>query len=529
MHWTDVPAIRHEAHFGRVMRCFAERPRNLNAMLAATVARCADREALVDGSYRHDYAKLDRVTDRLAGHLHRLGVARGDRIVLFLPNERAFVQALLATLRIGAIAVPVNVREQRSELAFILAQCGARAIVFDAALADRIPTPADVPALAIRIATGRAPGAVRLDELLETHSPAAPRADPDEEEPAVILYTSGTTGQPKGAMLTHLNLVHTCLHYRTCMRLTEADRSVLAVPASHVTGLAAILLSMFAVGGCAVLMREFKAGAFLELAARERMTHTLVVPAIYNLCLREPAFDRFDLAAWRIGGFGGAPMPEGTIRSLAAKLPGLTLMNAYGATETTSPTTIMPMGLQTANLDSVGTVVPCGEVRVMDDAGHEVGPGESGEIWIAGPMVVPGYWDNPEASAREFAGGYWKSGDIGSIDARGFVRVFDRKKDMINRGGYKIYSAEVESVLSLHPAVLESALVAVADPVLGEKAHAFVVSRDPTCTVEQIRVHCARHLADYKVPDFVTLRAEPLPRNANGKLLKRALRQAAPD
>jgi acyl-CoA synthetase (AMP-forming)/AMP-acid ligase II len=144
-------------------------------------------------------------------------------------------------------------------------------------------------------------------------------------------------------------------------------------------------------------------------------------------------------------------------------------------------------------------------------------------------MVVPGYWDNPEASAREFAGGYWKSGDIGSIDARGFVRVFDRKKDLINRGGYKIYSAEVESVLSLHPAVLESALVAVADPVLGEKAHAFVVSRDPACTVEQIRVHCARHLADYKVPDFVTLRAEPLPRNANGKLLKRALRAAAPD
>jgi acyl-CoA synthetase (AMP-forming)/AMP-acid ligase II len=308
------------------------------------------------------------------------------------------------------------------------------------------------------------------------------------------------------------------------MRLAETDRSLLAVPASHVTGLAAILLPMFAVGGCVILMREFKARPFLDLAARERMTHTLVVPAIYNLCLREPDFDRFDLSDWRIGGFGGAPMPEGTLRLLAEKLPGLTLMNAYGATETTSPTTIMPPGLQAAHLDSVGAVVPCGDLRVMDDDGREVAPGEPGEIWIAGPMVVPGYWDNPEATAREFAGGYWKSGDIGSRDADGFVRVFDRKKDLVNRGGYKIHSAEVESVLSLHPLVVESALVAQPDPVLGEKTHAYVVTHDPACTAEALRVHCARHLADYKVPDFVTLRAEPLPRNANGKLLKRLLR-----
>jgi len=283
---------------------------------------------------------------------------------------------------------------------------------------------------------------------------------------------------------------------------------------------------MFAVSGCVVLMREFKAHAFLELAARERVTHTLVVPAIYNLCLRDPDFERFDLSAWRIGGFGGAPMPEGTLRLLADKSPGLILMNAYGATETTSPTTIMPMGMQAAHLDSVGAVVPCGDVRVMDDEGREVPRGQPGELWIAGPMVVPGYWDNPEATAREFAGGYWKSGDIGSIDAQGFVRVFDRKKDLVNRGGYKIQSAEVESVLSLHPAVVESALVAVPDPVLGEKAHAHVVTHDPACTAEALRAHCARHLADYKVPDFVTLRAEPLPRNANGKLLKRLLRAA---
>ena len=524
MHWTDVPALREETHFGRKLRCFAERPKNLNALFAATVERYGDREALVTDRYRLDYGKLDRVADRLAGHLHRLGVARGDRVVLFLPNDREFVYALLAVLRLGAVAVPVNVREQRPELAFILAQCGAKAIAFDAALADRLPPPAEGLPLAVRISAGHSPGATGLDELLETRSPAAPAAEPGEEEPAVILYTSGTTGRPKGAMLTHLNIVHSVLHYRTCMRLTAADRSLLAVPASHVTGLVAITLAMFAVGGCVIALREFKARAFLELAARERMTHTLVVPAIYNLCLREPDFERFDLSAWRIGGFGGASMPEGTIRALAEKLPGLTLLNAYGATETTSPTTIMPMGLQAAHLDSVGVVVPCGDVLAMDDAGREVAPGETGEIWIAGPMVVPGYWDNPEATAREFERGYWKSGDLGSIDAQGFVRVFDRKKDLINRGGYKVYSAEVESVLSLHPAVVESALIAVPDPVLGEKAHAHVVTRDPACGADLLRAHCAQHLADYKVPDFFTFRTEPLPRNANGKLLKRALR-----
>jgi acyl-CoA synthetase (AMP-forming)/AMP-acid ligase II len=310
------------------------------------------------------------------------------------------------------------------------------------------------------------------------------------------------------------------------MRLTEADRSVLAVPASHVTGLVAILWSMLGVGGSALLMREFRGHDFMALAARERMTHTLVVPAIYNLLLRHREFERHDLSAWRVGGFGGAPMPEGTIRMLAEELPGLTLANAYGATETTSPTTIMPLGLQAANLDSVGIVVPCGDVRVMDDDGREVPRGEEGELWIGGPMVVPGYWDNPEATAREFVGGYWKSGDLGSVDADGFVRILDRKKDMVNRGGYKVFSAEVESVLSLHPAVVESAIVARPDPVLGEKVEAFVVQREPGTSAAELRAHCARQLADYKVPDFFTFREEPLPRNANGKILKRALRDA---
>jgi acyl-CoA synthetase (AMP-forming)/AMP-acid ligase II len=340
-----------------------------------------------------------------------------------------------------------------------------------------------------------------------------------------VLYTSGTTGRPKGAMLTHLNIVHSVLHFCGCMRLDDRDRSVLAVPASHVTGLVAILLTMVGCGGCSLILRDFRGQDFLALAARECMSHTLIVPAMYSLLMRHRDLEAHDLSAWRVGAFGGAPMPEATLRLLAHELPGLTLVNAYGATETTSPTTIMPLGLQPDHVDSVGVVVPCGDVRVMDEHGREVPRGREGELWIAGPMVVPGYWADAEATAREFCGGYWKSGDIGVVDTEGFVRLLDRKKDLVNRGGYKVYSAEVESVLSLHPDVLEAAIVARPDPVLGEKIEAVVLTRGGEVSADDLRAHCARQLADYKVPDFVTFRDTPLPRNANGKVLKGLLRE----
>jgi acyl-CoA synthetase (AMP-forming)/AMP-acid ligase II len=519
-----LPRLRREAHFGRVVTCFAERPAQLNALFAQTLARHAADEALVCAERRISYAELDRCAQRVAAGLARDGLRAGDRIALLCANEPEFVFALLAVFRLGAIAVPINVREQRPELAYVLNQCKARALVFDADLAERIPAPDALPHLALRYAVGDAPGVRPFAQLVESAAQAPAPAAAGEDETAVILYTSGTTGHPKGAMLTHLNLIHSALHFEHCMEFGSAERALLAVPASHVTGLVAIILTMLRTGGCVLMLREFRARAFLELASQERMSYTLVVPAIYNLCLREPDFDNYDLSRWRVGGFGGAPMPEGTIRALAQKLPRLTLVNAYGATETTSPTTSMPLGAQAAHLDSVGVVVPCGEMRVMDDEGREVPPGASGELWIAGPMVVPGYWDNAAATQSEFCGGYWKSGDIGSVDADGYVRILDRKKDLINRGGYKIYCVEVENVLSLHPAVADAAVVSRPDPVLGEKTQAFVFLADPACSADALRAHCAQHLADYKVPDFITFVEQPLPRNANGKLLKRQLR-----
>ena len=199
-------------------------------------------------------------------------------------------------------------------------------------------------------------------------------------------------------------------------------------------------------------------------------------------------------------------------------------MNAYGATETTSPASLMPPTETAARLDSVGLAVPCGEILVMGDDGREVPRGAEGEVWLRGPMVVSGYWNDAKATAESFVAGYWRSGDIGSIDAEGYLRVFDRRKDMINRGGYKIYSIEVENVLMGHADVVEAAVIAKPCPVLGERAHAVVCLKRPGATSEELARHCALSLADYKVPDSFSFRPDPLPRNANGKVIKRQLR-----
>jgi long-chain acyl-CoA synthetase len=314
------------------------------------------------------------------------------------------------------------------------------------------------------------------------------------------------------------------LHYQACMRLEPADRSALGVPASHVTGLVAVIATMLHVGGSIVIAPPFKAERFIALMAAEKISHTMMVPAIYQLCLMHPSFASADLSAWRIGSYGGAPMPVATIDALTARLPGITLLNAYGATETTSPATMMPMGQTRAHADTVGLALPATDIRVMDDAGIELPVGETGELWIAGPMVVPGYWANPEATASSFTAGYWHSGDLGSMDAEGYVRVFDRKKDMLNRGGFKIYSVEVENVLMAWPGMVEAAIIGRPCPVLGERVHAVLYA--PGCPPDEaaVRRHCAERLADYKVPETWQWCSEPLPRNANGKLMKRLLR-----
>jgi len=524
MDWSIDPAMRHEARFGdRVVLAFAERPKSVWEMVASAVSGNPDGEALICGERRMNWRDVAQASARIATGLREQGLQRGDRIALLLGNRIEFPLAVFAAAQLGLVTVLLSTRQQTPEIAYVLSDCGAKLLIHEAALADRLPDAADVPDLKHRIAVDDEARLSPFAELAD-RAPLQQATAVGEEDTAMILYTSGTTGRPKGAMLSHCNIIHSAMIYESCMRLTAADRSIAAVPLAHVTGVVANIMAMARAAGALVIMPEFKAAQYLKLAARERITQTVMVPAMYNLCLLQAEFEAFDLSSWRIGGYGGAPMPVATIERLAAKIPGLRLINAYGSTETTSPSTLMPGELTAAHIDSVGLPCPGARIMVMGADGCEVPRGETGEIWIGGAQVIKGYWNNPKATAETFTGGFWHSGDIGSIDADNFVRVFDRQKDMINRGGLKIYSAEVESVLAGHASVVESAIVAKPCPVLGERVHAVVVTRDAV-TAEALRAWCAERLSDYKVPETIALSAEPLPRNANGKVMKRQLRE----
>lgn len=527
MIWPSKPVgrLRDEAHFGdRIVRCFADRPAHVDAMLKRSVEAGPDREALVCGPVRWTYAQIDAAVEAVAANLwNRFRTRPGDRIALYGGNAPESVLVFLAGARIGAIVIPLSERLRRAELQYMLSDSGARILIFEAGLAEHIPDTGRTPGIEHRIAFGEgSSGAVSFDLLREPgtvpHPPIA------EEEIAFILYTSGTTGRPKGALLTHINVVHSAMHYRVCMGLTAADRSLMAVPVAHVTGLIAQLLTMVHAGGATVMMRSFKADLALAAITEERITHAVLVPAMYELMLRHPDFATADLGSLRIGAFGGAPMPQATIAALRECVPNLTLMNAYGATETTSPATLLPPGAIETRPGSVGRAVHCADIRIMDEHHCEVPAGQSGEIWIGGPMVVPGYWKNADATADSFTAGYWHSGDVGRIDEDGYLEVLDRTKDMINRGGYKIYSAEVENVMTQHVDVVECAVVAKPCPVLGERVHAFVVLTGTGTGDKELKGFCAERLADYKVPETFTRVEGALQRNANGKVMKDRLR-----
>lgn len=520
---SSMPPIRFESAFGdRLVRTFAERPANFDMLIRQTIERNPDAEVLVHDGTRLTYGEFGRKLDAVAAGLAARGVGQGDRVGILCDNGIDALVALFGAIRRGAIAVPMGTRQQTAELEHVFNDAGIVALVFDAALADRLPVAEKTPTLRHRFVTaGNDDGVSPFSELL-AEAPFGP-VSIDQRDTAIIMYTSGTTGRPKGAMLPHLAMVHTAMHFVLALGHNSGSRALLTIPASHISGLGAVVMAMLHAGGCIVIDNAFRASSFLARMEAERVTFTVLVPAMYKLCLLDPAFERTDLSHWKIGLFGGAIMPPATIRELAEKLPHLQLINAYGATETTSPATIMPPGRIGEAPDSIGHVVPCGDIRVMDEEGREVPRGEPGELWIGGPMIAVGYWNNPRATAENFTAGYWHSGDIGSIDADGFVRIFDRKKDMINRGGYKIYSAEVENVLARHPEVVESVVVGRPDSVLGERVHAFVCTRTENVSQEELAAFCAAELSDYKVPESWMLSNEPLPRNANGKFEKRKL------
>lgn len=520
--------IRLEQHYGqRVVRCFQDRPSDVISMWSEAAQRHPTAEALVCGATRLSWAQLENQVLRLASALQSRGVERGDRVALLLGNGVEFVICSYAIMAIGAVVVPLSVRDQSAGIGYILRNCNACMLIHEASLRQVVSALEDIPSLSHKVAVGGAANAADAFENLLTHDPLPRCAPVQEEDLAMLVYTSGTTGFPKGAMLTHLGIVHTILHYAQTLGLDGNVRGCAVVPLSHVTGLVAIMAVTLGLGGTLIVVPHFKASELLPLAAAQRISFTIMVPTMYQLLLLQEDFRRHDLSAWTVGGYGGAPMPPDTIDRLAQWLPALRLSNCYGATETTSPAAIMPAPLTRAHLDSVGPPLPCAEIAIMDEHGHAVPPGEIGELWLKGPMVAPGYWNNPEATQESFVDGYWRSGDVGRMDAHGFLYVLDRRKDMLNRGGYKIFSVEVENTLCEHPDVLEAAVVARPCPVLGERVHVFVTLREHRNTeADALQSFCSERLADYKVPESFTVSHDPLPRNANGKLLKRVLREA---
>jgi len=523
---NDSGGLITETHFGRTLTCFAERPRNIGAMLCATAARHSDGDAVIDGRRRLSYAELLRRAEGMVVAMHRVGLARGDRVGIWSGNRWEAIAAVVACLRAEFVAVPLGHRLQTDEVDYMLNDSGAKALIVDDVLAARVPGKRRLPDL--RHVFPLTDKGVHKTFAADAASEPGPPPVGNEETLAFLMYTSGTTGRPKGAMITHFNLAHSVLHYIRGMRLSDKlERTLLAVPFTHITGLVAQILTMFACAGAIVVQREFKADAAVRLLRDERVTHAVMVPAMYNLMLRSGGLEAAPLPCFRIGAYGGAPMPPALTEEIHRRLPGLELMNAYGSTETTSPATLLPAADTVRRRDSVGLPMHCAEIFVCDEEGRELPPGSVGELRIGGPMVVPGYWNLPEVNRDTFGDGSWRSGDIGRIDADGYVEVLDRSKDMINRAGYKVYSAEVEGLLVQHPEVVEAAVVARPCPVLGERVHAFVTVTSDQPTARELTHFVAARIADYKVPETFTLQAEPLPRNANGKIVKSSLRARA--
>ncbi len=463
----------------------AERPATLWRLLADSAARWPHRVALTNGAVT--YGALVERAEAVAAAWHAAGVGAGDRVAILAANGVPFVVAFFAAQRLGAVAVCLNTKLAAPELAWQVGDCAAGAIVVEREFVDKAP---------------RLPLTWMAEDL--------PRGDPGHLPPpgdgSVILYTSGTTGRPKGCVLTGFNLGHTVVSYARCFALGPDDRTLIAVPIFHVTGLAAQLLTLLYVGGSCALLPRFSAAEALEWLVRQRITHMLSVPTVYAMLVDLPDRGDADLSAWRIGAYGGAAMPAAVIGDLRRWLPGLDLRNTYGLTEVASPAVIAPPG---PDPDTVGLPVPVGECRL----------GADDELLIRGPMVTPGYWGRG-ASTED---GWLRTGDVAAI--RGSrVAIRDRLKDMINRGGEKVHCLEVEDALCSHPAVLEAAVVGIPDRVYGERVVAFVVPRARAAPEpDALRRHVAARLARYKVPERITLLPE-LPRNASGKVEKGRLR-----
>nr|WP_263324921.1 class I adenylate-forming enzyme family protein [Neobacillus sp. Marseille-Q6967] len=517
-----------EIHFNRQVNVFEKRPKNLFAMLEESVQKYGEREALVMEGIRLTYKEMHEKVERIAGNLQKsMCVKKGDRIVILLGNNIEFCLLVFACAKLGAIVVPLNTRLKERELSYMLKQSGSRILFVDDEFLPKVEEMRDqesIDSVEYFFLIGNQTGK-RKDylpyEILEQSSSVV-ETTITEDDPLFIMYTSGTTGLPKGAVGSHLGAIHSSMNYEMVMKTDQQATTLIAVPLFHVTGLIGQLFHMVRVGGTSVIMRRFKTEEFIRLTAEEQVSFLFNVPTIYTMMMVHPDFSQYDYSRVNIIAYGGAPMSMETIYKLRKYFPNSHLHNAYGATETSSPATIMPQNFEDTKVASVGLPVPVGEMKVVNDYDEPCSPNEVGELLIKGPMIVEGYWDNEVANQTSFLDGYWRSGDLAKIDEDGFVYIVDRKKDLINRGGEKIFSIEVENVLYEHPKVLEAAIVGVPDALFGEVVKAVIVPKE-TVGEQEIKDFVAERLANYKVPKYVEF-VSALPRNAAGKILKNELK-----
>jgi long-chain acyl-CoA synthetase len=494
---------------------------NLATILTDSATRDPDRVALkldygADAPAEVSYGLLDGATALMAGLLAEKGVGPGDRVGIMLPNVPYFAVCYYGVLRAGGVVVPMNVLLKQREVAFYLrdpeaklllawhgfaedAQAGAREAGVDCVLVE--------------------PGA--FEQLLGASAPRADVADTDSDDTAVILYTSGTTGTPKGAELTHANLKRNCEIARALFGLGDEAVTLGALPLFHAFGQTCALNATIAGGGMLTLIPRFDPVKALEIIERDRVSVFEGVPTMYNAMLHCPDASRYDTSTLKLCASGGAAMPVEVMHGFEEKF-GCKVLEGYGLSET-SPVASFNHPDRERKAGSIGTPVEGVEMKVVDDEGHDLPTGEVGEIVIRGHNVMKGYWNRPDATAEAIRDGWFHTGDMAKVDEDGYFFIVDRKKDMIIRGGYNVYPREIEEVLYEHPAVREVAVVGIPHDELGEEVGAAVALKDGVeVTTDELRQHVKAQVAAYKYPRIVWL-VEDLPKGPTGKILKREI------
>jgi len=498
-------------------------PFNVAALLRRNAWRRADAEALVDDGRRWTYAELDRDVDAHGHALRDVGVTPGDVVAIVGRNSATYVIALLAIARIGAVSLPLNWRLHPRELAELTERAGVTALLIDEDFPDAAAAIGAVPSVRAVIVDGEAGHGIPLATLLADARGREPLADVDVDgdAPQRILFTSGTTSKPKGVIHTHQNSAYNLLAQILELELTPDDRPMISAPLFHVSGLEAPGYHTFALGGTMVLTRSYGGRDIIELAARERVTGVVLAAQILLDILAMDDLESFDLSALRYAVFAGVPP---TVRAaFRARLPHVRTIDLFAMTELTSVATVMDAAHEVDKVGSQGRESPFTQVRVVGRDDRPLPAGEVGEIAVRGPKVSPGYWNDPDATAAAWTDGWFRTGDMASIDEDGYLWFADRKSHMIRSGGENIASAQVERVISEHPDVAEVAVIGVAHPRWEEVPKAYVVARPGRTLAPQAIVdHCSASLGRFKVPKAVAV-IDRLPRNDSGKVLKHQL------